>query len=268
MRGLSVLVAAVLLLAACGGDGDEAAPSPPPPPPPTQSETETVTETETDGGTETTADGTSVVVYFLAQGRVQPVRRAVPATQAVAAAALGQLVAGPTAPERDVGLRSRVPVTTLVERIEVANGVATVDLRPCPPLAQVVFTLTRFPTVRSVAGSCTQGRRLTRADFEDEAPAILVESPLLGERVTSPLRIRGSANTFEATFVFDLVDWDGRILETDFVTATSGSGTRGTFDATIPFEVDRPGGALIVYERSAKDGSKINLVEIPITLLP
>jgi hypothetical protein len=49
------------------------------------------------------------------------------------------------------------------------------------------------------------------------------------------------------------------------VTATSGTGTRGTFDFTTePYTVPFDGvGALIVFEHSAKDGSRINLVEIP-----
>jgi germination protein M len=267
VRHVSLLIFAVLLLAACGSDGDEAAPPRPPPPPPTATDT----ETETTGGdvtTEPTAGVTPVVVYFLFHGRVQPVRRQVPETRSVGAAALGQLVAGPTDPEREIGLTTEVAPTTVVERIAIANGVATVDLRPCPPLAQVVFTLTRFPTVQSVAGNCTNGRRLARGDFEDDSPAILVESPLLGDEVHSPMRIQGSANTFEATFMVDVVDRDARIVASDFVTATSGSGTRGTFDATIPFEVQRPGGALIVYEKSAKDASQINVVEIPLELQP
>jgi germination protein M len=260
MRRVALLLA-LLVVAGCGGDDDEA--SPPPTPPATEPGT-----TEDNGRTETTAAATDLVLYFLYEGRVHPVGRTVPSTRAVAGAALQLLFAGPTEREREIGLASEVPATTAVQRLTVAGGVATVDLRPCPPLAQVVFTLTRFPTVRSVTGNCTDGRPVTRADFEDDAPAILVESPLLDDHVRSPLRIQGSANTFEATFMVDVVDWDGRIVANDFVTATSGSGTRGTFDASIPFEVDRPGGALIVYERSAKDGSQINVVEIPLRLLP
>jgi hypothetical protein len=263
MRRVALLLLAILLVAACGSDDDDSA-SPPPPQPPAATTEPGTTDDEPPPPTREAG----LVVYFLYEGRVHPVRREVPGTQAVARAALDELFAGPTAREREVGLRSAVPATTAIERLTVAAGVATVDLRPCPPLAQVVFTLTRFPTVRSVSGSCSGGRRLTRADFEDDAPAILVESPLLDDDVRSPARIQGSANTFEATFMFDLVDWDGRIVASDFVTATSGSGTRGTFDASIAFEVNRPGGALIVYERSAKDGSQINIVEIPLRLLP
>ena len=77
----------------------------------------------------------------------------------------------------------------------------------------------------------------------------------------------GTANTFEATFNYDLVDSAGKVIATHFVTATSGSGTRGTFDFTVPYTVDKPGlGKLVVYELSAKDGSRIHSSEVPIYL--
>ena len=78
---------------------------------------------------------------------------------------------------------------------------------------------------------------------------------------------RSTANTFEATFEYDLLDPDGKVLKHDFATATSGSGTRGTFDFRVPFEAPSGVGRLVVYERSAADGSKTHVVEIPITFV-
>ena len=97
-------------------------------------------------------------------------------------------------------------------------------------------------------------------------PAILVESPLPFQAVSSPLRVTGTANTFEATFEYDLLDPAGKVLSHHFETATSGSGTRGTFDFTIRFEAPNGLGKLVVYERSAKDGSRIHVSEIPLSL--
>ena len=77
----------------------------------------------------------------------------------------------------------------------------------------------------------------------------------------------GTANTFEATFEYDLLDPAGKVLKHDFVTATSGSGTRGTFDVRIPFEAPNGVARLVVYERSAADGSKTNVVEIPLSVV-
>jgi hypothetical protein len=49
--------------------------------------------------------------------------------------------------------------------------------------------------------------------------------------------------------------------------ATSGTGTRGTFDVTVPFNA-QPGAAIVlrVFEQSARDGSEINIVEIPLVV--
>ena len=131
-----------------------------------------------------------------------------------------------------------------------------------PALAQVVYTLTSFPTVQSVNGK-------TRADVEAFVPPILVEQPSPDETVTSPLHVTGTANTFEATFNYNLRTATGKLLAKDFVTATSGSGTRGTFDFTIPFSVDAPqDGALRVFELSAEDGSVVHERVIPLRLSP
>ena len=259
-----VALLALLAVAGCGGsDPDAPSPGAEPQPPPAG-----IDQTTTTDEGEPPAASVRLVVYLLLDGRVHPVARDRPPTKAVARAALETLFAGPTAREREVGLSTDVPATTMIERLAIAGGVASVDLRPCPPLPQVVFTLTQFPTVEAVTGSCAGGRRLTRTSFEDAAPAILVESPLLDQEVASPLRLGGSANTFEATFQVDIVDAGGRVVAQDFVTATSGSGTRGTFEASLPFDVERPGGKLVVYEASAEDGSRLHEVEIPLQLQP
>jgi hypothetical protein len=133
-------------------------------------------------------------------------------------------------------------------------------------LAQIVYTLTQFPTVHEVRSSRMLGDTpaLTRATFEDLTPAILVESPLPGDRVTSPLAVRGTANTFEATFDLELRNSSGVRVAWRFVTATSGSGQRGTFDTTLSFP--RTGGpvTLVAYEPSAASGKRIHVVRIPL----
>jgi germination protein M len=131
-------------------------------------------------------------------------------------------------------------------------------------LAQIVYTLTQFEDIDAVEVD----RRYTRADFEEQTPSVLVESPLPFAEVTSPITATGTANTFEATFHYTLTDTDGLIVDENFVTATSGTGTRGTFEFTtdeytVPFDGI---GALIVFERSAEDGSKMNIVEIPLRM--
>ena len=102
------------------------------------------------------------------------------------------------------------------------------------------------------------------ADFEEQT-ANRSCSIAVFDDVTSPIRATGTANTFEATFHYELTDTDGRIVDEDFVTATSGTGTRGTFDSRRTSTRSLDGiGSLIVFERSAEDGSRIHVVEIPL----
>ena len=239
----------MLVAAACGGG-----------------ETKTVTVPPTSSTTTTTPGAaTSLRVYFLRNGKVQPVLRTVPQTKAVAGAALDALVQGPTQEEKQLGLTTQVSSESSLS-VDRSSGVLTVhgDVPDGAPLAQVVYTTTQFPTSTTVE---VNGKRYTRGSFEDFTPAILVELPLPFQHVSSPLRIAGSANTFEATFQYELKDATGKVLAKHFVTATSGNGVRGTFDVTVPFRVTQAGaGTLSVYENSAANGKRINQVDIPLQL--
>ena len=238
-------------LGGCAGGDDESEPELPPPP----------------------ATTNDVRVYFLRDGKVWPLLREVPVDVAQANAALEELLMGPTAQEEaDLDATTAIPddveTFSLVGPPDGQRGAVSVDLEgdlTRPAVAQVVYTLTQFPLIEAVV---VGERTYRRSDFEDLTPAILVESPLAFDDVSSPILAFGTANTFEATFSYELTDTDGRIVDEDFVTATSGTGTRGRFQfMTDEFSVPFDGvGSLIVFELSAKDGSRINLVEIPLRM--
>jgi germination protein M len=262
MRALIPLGLVLVVAAGCGkSSSHRAAPS--------------VTSSSTTSTTATAATTTSVQVpttvvrvYFLRDGKVAPVARELPQTQAVAFASLEELFAGPSGVDRADGLTTAVPANTSAGAVTLVNGVALVDIPQLPRagLAQVVYTLTQFPTVRGVRTGRSIGdtKPLTRADFEDVTPAILVESPLPHQAVTSPLRVVGTANTFEATFTARLLDAAGRQLVQKVVTATSGSGTRGTYAVTLTFPDSATPRWLEVYEPSAENGQPLHKVRIPL----
>jgi Immunoglobulin-like domain of bacterial spore germination/Sporulation and spore germination len=223
-----------------------------------------------DGADETTESTTiELKIYEIRLGRLWPTRRVVAFTESVERAALDELLEGPTDKEfEEFDLRNYVGADLQGLRLEgsLARVEATANLRE-DGLGQVVFTLTQFPAIRSVEVATPESTRTyRRADFEKFTPPILVEEPLVYETVSSPLHVSGTANTFEATFSYELKDARGRVIAEDFVTATSGTG-RGTFEFSVPFEVGEDhAGSLIVFERSAKDGSRTNLVEIPLRM--
>lgn len=236
------------------------------------------------------AETTTLTLYFTRGETLGVAARDVPKTEGVARAAMEELLAGPTAQEAEAGLGTEIPEGTALNDVSIADGVATVDLSPefesgggslsmQVRVAQVVYTLTRFPTVDSVRfeidGEAVEAiggegvvvsPPVTRATFADNTlPAILVESPAPWQEVSSPLRVTGMSNTFEASFAYEVVDQAGLIVAEGSGMATAGTGTWGTFDVTVPFAITREGiGSLIVFEISAQDGSRINLVEIPL----
>jgi germination protein M len=257
----SALAVLALLAAGCGGSEDGTGGVATPPPPPT---TTVETETEPKVGT------TDVGVYFVRDGKLGFARRTVGVTPLIATATLEELLAGPTTAEQEAGLTSDIPPNTKIVSLEVEDDQAIVALsNPLDRLGslQVVQTLTQLETVERVQ---LGQEEFVSADTEEALPAILVESPVPGATVAAPLKIRGSANTFEATFMVELrADGEGKPLLQDFVTATSGNGTRGTFEDSFDFVADRVRpGTLVVYERSAEDNSVVNEVEIPVTIQP
>jgi hypothetical protein len=235
-----------------------------------------------------------VTVYYVRGEHLGVGIHRIDGTEAVAAAALEELLAGPTEEEVEVGLTSEIPEGTRLLGIDVVNGTATVDLSGefesgggslsmQLRVAQVVYTLTAFPTIDRVTfmidGAPVEAiggegvlvdPPVGRLDFADNtAPAILLESPAPWQQVASPVRLTGMSNTFEANMLYNVVDPSGRIVAEGFTTATAGSGSWGTFDVQVEFTPERDGvGAIIVWEESAADGSQINLVEIPVRMMP
>jgi germination protein M len=279
LRGIMVLLALVLVAGAAVACQPVSEPETPEPEPTVTPEPEPEPEQPAE-----------LTIYLVRGESLGVAVREVPETEGVARAALEELLAGPSAREAEAGLGTEIPEGTELNDVFIDDGVATVDLSPefesgggslsmQVRVAQIVYTLTWFPSIESVAfeidGQPVEAiggegvivsPPVTRATFADNTlPAILVESPAPWQQVSSPLRMTGMSNTFEATLHYEIVDQAGLIVEEGFATATSGTGTWGTFDVTIPFDITREGiGALIVFESSAKDGSRINLVEIPL----
>jgi hypothetical protein len=227
---VSVLAAvAALVVAGCGGDS-------------------------TSDTTTTAADTVAARVYFLLDGKVWPAYREIDAEGEPTRLLSEELQRGPTEEEKAFGFTTAVPA----DGSETASTLAH---------AQITYTLTQSPTapIAVPLGSVADfyAGRLRRSDFEDETSSVLVESPLPFATVTTPLRVKGTANTFEATFQYELVDSAGNVVDQNFVTATSGTGTRGTFDFTTKAVDDVA--ALRVFENSAEDGSRIHEVEIPLS---
>jgi hypothetical protein len=207
--------------------------------------------------------------------------------------ALESLLAGPSEAEREAGVGTAIPNGTELLGLDIDDGIATVDLSSQYEqgsgshaeflrLAQVVYTITQFETVQSVnfqiegkpvevfgGHGILLDRPRARRDYRDYLPPVLVDSPAIGERVDNPVSVSGTANVFEATVSLRILDASGKEIARTFTTATCGTGCRGHYSVSVPYEADREQpGVIEVFESSAEDGRPIHVVRIPVTLTP
>jgi len=289
MAGLVVVITGVV--AACSGSAGVAGPVPTPAASPAPSAAPTSTPSTSPAAT------TTVRVYLFApdlaggDAHLVPAVRTVPATRAVAAAAVRELLAGPVPAEH--GLETMIPAGTQLLGITIDGRVATVDLTGSfesgggsasmlGRLAQLVYTVTQFPTVdtirlrldgqpvESIGGEGVMvGAGLGRTDSTSSLPPIFVDSPAWGSAFPSPGRVTGLANVFEAQFRLQVLDGGRRVLADAPVRAACGTGCWGTFDVTVAYSVAAAQwGTLRVFDPSAKDGTPTDVREYPVWLTP
>jgi Sporulation and spore germination/Immunoglobulin-like domain of bacterial spore germination len=242
-RRVALIAVLCLLLAACGGKKHATSTAP--------------------AGTTTGGTAHALRLYFFKGNALTPVSVSVPDTPAIATAALQKLLAG--APG---GVRTAIPPGTRLESVAISGGRATVrfstDQLSRAAEGQIVYTLTQFPTVTSVDGG-PFAVPAGRDDFADLTPqaAIFVAEPQRDSVVSSPIHASGTADVFEGTLAVDV--WsNGKRLRTQTITATSGTGTRGSWSATIQL----PSGPakLFFYEPSAENGQPLHATTITLTV--
>jgi hypothetical protein len=218
----------------------------------------------------------------------------VPSTKAVAAAAVRALIAGPSDAQRSAGVGSVVPAAAQLLGINIVDGVATVDLSSefasgggslsqQMRLAQLVYTLTQFPTVDAVRlrldgkdVSVFSGEGIVlpdpmrRRNFADLLPVIVVESPQIGDTLAGTVTVRGTANVFEANVSIEIRDAKGRQIASTHTLATCGTGCRGRYSATLQFSVPsvQTGTVVVHDDDAAGTGTPPHQVLIPVILRP
>ena len=241
--------------------------------------------------TEGPARQTGLQAWFSRNGKLFVTERTVPATTNVGRAALDRLLAGASPAEYAAGLRSQIPAGTTLLGVRISAGIATADLSSsfesaaspsAMPLriAQVVYTLTQFPTVTgvrfaingqgvTVVGGVPVQSPQTRAMYGGYLPAITVQSPVIGAQVTSPVTVSGTADVFEAVVSARILDSAGQEIARTFTTASCGTGCRGDYSVTVSYSVPRTEpGTIEVFESSAKNGLPVNVQLIPVTMAP
>ena len=289
-----LLVALTLLVAACSSSKTSS---------PTTTTTTTAPSTTTGPTTSTTAPTTTTInpggghlrnIYLIRGGKVVVVGRNAVGPD-VPEVAIHILLGGPQGSiERGLGDSTAIPDGTTINSITSTNGVATVDLSanftaPASKLvmqerfAQIVYTLTGFPNIDSVrflvngtpiAVVGSAGKligNVGRVAFDTVTPHILVESPTPGATIHSPVTVTGTAATFEQAVNYTILGPDGQTIASGVTTAgpVGATGEQGAFSFTAAYTLGQSGlGRIVVYQVSAKDGSDVDVVQIPVQIQP
>jgi sporulation and spore germination protein/immunoglobulin-like protein involved in spore germination len=232
--------------------------------------------------TTTTPATIPVNAYFYRGAGLVPVVVRVPKTHAVATAAVRALLTGPP-----TGFSTAIPAGAKLKDLTVStSGVATANFSqelagaPRTAQAQIVYTMTQFPTVKGVvidaAGApvtlsngagrtaYTPVSRDAYVDLTPKAP-IFVETPKRESTVSNPVKATGTAVVFEATFAVDVYA-NGKLLRSQTITTSTGAPDRGTWAITL----NLPPGLVVLhfYETSAKDGSHLHETGVVIHVKP
>ena len=184
------------------------------------------------------------------------------------------------------GLEDIIPDDVAVLGVAEEGGMLTVDMNQ-PFLAgsgtgflgdvtmlnQLIYTATQgnpeAGVVFTVEGQApgpygTDGLRLdtafTRDYYLDSVNSVIVTTPV-GPGSTE---ISGVANTMEATVSLEIVDAAGEVVDTQFTTATCGTGCWGEYTFTLDPVLLEPGGEVRVFWNSLEDGEPSDVVTIPI----
>ena len=254
-----------------------------------------------EGAPEPSEETFTYKVWFAKGESLFVVHRTEPKVPAVATTAMESLLEGPSDAEKAAGISSAIPADTTLLGVTVKDGIATVDLSAeyesgggslsmMMRLAQVVYTLTQFPTVQKVSfeldGQPVEvfsgegiilDEPVDRGDYKELLPPppgafamILVSEPAIGARVESPVHIEGIANVFEANVTVEILDAAGNVIAQDFTTASCGTGCFGDYALDLEFDVgEEQRGTIVVHDDDAAGtGTPPHVVEIPVTLVP
>lgn len=144
-------------------------------------------------------------------------------------------------------------LATLV--IFAVSGCADEAEAPSPSLSP---STTPFPNV------CLPNPDPATSEFQ------ILDEPEPFTEVTSPVTVSGQINAFESAYQITIFDDTGAPLVETFGAAQQPDiGVIGPFSSDVEFDVSEPTPVCLwVFEESARDGSPINVGQVPLILLP
>lgn len=136
---------------------------------------------------------------------------------------------------------------------------------------EVVDTLlghlyTKEPIAASDPGNYLWIEEKDPRDFVLQNVAFRIYEPAPGAKVKEQIVVRGLARVFEAAFQYEFEDGHN-ILDQGCVMASKGAPEWGEFEIVIKLDdVTGTAGTIVLYEASAKDGSRLHELQIPVVI--
>lgn len=160
------------------------------------------------------------------------------------------------------------PTPTIVD-VASSSATGAPNVSSSDPVATTASTSEVTSTTTPTTAAPTTTAPVTTAPAQLD---ITVAEPRSGAVVSAagPLVVRGDALTFESTVNIKVYDVKGDLVVETFTTAASPDAVPGPYSISIAFPtpVAHLGtGRLEVFEYSAKDGTEIHKVTVPITFV-
>jgi Immunoglobulin-like domain of bacterial spore germination/Sporulation and spore germination len=130
-----------------------------------------------------------------------------------------------------------------------------------PGIDEVQFIVNNQPVTEFGTEGIDLSGSVNRETFRDEIALINVTYPILLDQ-DGTVVVAGISNTFEAAMTLRITDAEGNIRHEENTTATSGSGTWGTYEFVLDASLLADDSTVQVFEYSAKDGTPQNIISI------
>lgn len=230
----------------------------------------------------------SEIIYFVFGEKLVATRRTVQMGDNLKQV-VESLLAGPNALESEIGFGTAIPSGTRLRAVRLVGGTAQVDLSAdygsgggslsmLLRVAQVVFTLTELPGVERVEfliegspvdsiggeGVAVAGG-VTRADFQEFLPSVLLLAPCPGQKVSGIVEVKGHVGPEVNSVTVILTGRDGLILEESKPVFKPGDDGRRWFEATFSVAGPATRGAIIL--KWTNSTGERESFEIPVEIL-
>lgn len=135
-----------------------------------------------------------------------------------------------------------------------------------PTKGSVISTATATPKATPTATPTPTSGAVAPAVQE----AIVITSPILNSRITSPVTVTGWGSGFENNLAVTILDEEGKTIGQGFVTVDAEFGQYGPFTGKVTFTMPTKAqvGKVQVYSVSARDGSIDHLSSVMVKFQP